>query len=313
MGLINLQKKVVMFVKSVEGLRFQEILFINIKRGAGYIMWLIQIADIHNASKYTMEKMKKISTEMAIVINNHVKENELLVFVICGDIINQGKEHGFEETKDFLNIITSKINSKNIKYIICPGNHDIVNGLGRKSFKELDKFIFDLSLTSEVSFQKDSVNIVSVNKIDFLIINSSYHFNQNYGKIDLEKLKKVLDISENEEKVIVLHHHLIPMREGENSTVVNTYEFLKMLEGYKILAILHGHQHMKIEMRMGSDSYQIIGVGSILANIETNYNNQFNLIKIDEKKITKKLEFKFTMEEMGDSAIGKFIEKKICS
>lgn len=98
----------------------------------------------------------------------------------------------------------------------------------------------------------------------------------------------------------------VPVREGETSTIVNAYEFFKTLEGKNILAILHGHQHMKMDMVVGNNLARIIGVGSILADIETNYNNHLNLIQIEESKIRNIIEFKYNMDEMGNGTFGKF-------
>lgn len=269
-------------------------------------MWLIQIADIHNSNKQTLKKIKKISDEMITSINNYIKSDDLVVFIICGDILNQGQEVGFRDTLDFLNLIKKNINSENIEFVICPGNHDIVNNNGIKSFKDIDKFIFEVSLDSTIKFERQSINIKTINNIDFIIINSSFHLDHKYGKIDLVELNKILKESKCNEKIVILHHHLIPVREGETSTIVNAYEFFKTLEGKNILAILHGHQHMKMDMVVGNNLARIIGVGSILADIETNYNNQFNLIQIEESKIRNIIEFKYNMDEMGNGTFGKF-------
>lgn len=273
-------------------------------------MWLIQIADIHNSNRQTFEKIKKIANEMVTCINDNVRSDDLVVFTICGDILNKGQEIGFGDTLYFINIIKKNITSKHIEFVICPGNHDIVNSNGIKSFKKLDEFIFNLSLDTNVIFEKNSINIKTINNIDFIIINSSFHLDHTYGKIDLEKLNDILNKSKCNEKIVILHHHMIPVKEGETSTIVNSYEFLRTLEGQNILAILHGHQHMKMEMVVGSGLTKIIGVGSILTDIETNYNNQFNLIEIEKNNLKSIIEFKYNMDEMGNGTLGRFIERK---
>lgn len=274
-------------------------------------MWIIQIADLHNSSKYTSTKMKKISDEMIVAINRIVTANEMLVFSICGDILNKGEKVGFADTKDFLSRILNDINTKNVQVVLCPGNHDIVEVEGIKSFNELDKFIFKLNNSSSIRFQNNSVNLKTINNIDFIMINSSYHFNHKYGKIELEKFNNILNKSTNECKIVMLHHHLIPIREGEISTTVNTYEFLKLIEDKNILAILHGHQHMKMEIVIGKNSCKVIGVGSLLTDIEPNYNNQFNMIKIENNRIERIIEFKYHLDELGSCSLGKFVDKNI--
>lgn len=271
-------------------------------------MWILQIADLHNSNKNTFEKMNKIIEEMSICINANVSSTEQLIFAICGDVLNKGDTSGFEDTLEFLQKMLDKIDNKNVEFVICPGNHDIVTNACGKSFKELDKFIFKLTLDSKIKFEDNSVNLKTINNIDFIIINSSYHLDTKYGKIDLVKLKKILDESKNEKKVIIIHHHLIPIKESENSTIVNSYEFFRLLEGKNILAILHGHQHMKIEIVVGTGLTRIIGVGSLLAEIDYNYNNQFNLININESNIENIIEHKYNMDEMGNGTLGKFME-----
>lgn len=267
-------------------------------------MWLVQISDIHNSNNYKIKTLEKIVSEMSNSINEYIKKDDLIMFIICGDIINKGDSNGFKSTLDFLDDIKNNIKSNNIEYIVCPGNHDIVNN----SFLDLNKFIFKLTNDSRINFENNSVNIKKVEDIEFIVINSSFHLDYNYGKIDLLKLSEVIKKRECKDSIIILHHHLIPIREGENSTIVNTYEFFKLLESQNVLAILHGHQHMKVNLEIGGNLSKIIGVGSILSEIETNYNNQFNLIEIDNGEIKNITEFKFHKDEMGDGTLGKFIK-----
>lgn len=272
-------------------------------------MWIVQIADLHNISICKSEKKKKIINEMKEVINKNIVEEDSIVFAICGDIFDKGNANDFSETKDFFDRLLEEIKSKNIKFVICPGNHDIIsNPRNKKTFEKIDKFIFELTVSTDINYESRSVNLVGIDDIDFILINSSYHLNHKYGKIDLDNLGQILRESKNENKVILVHHHMIPIREGDASTIVNTYEFFKVLEGSKVLAILHGHQHMKMGITVGDNLCRIVGVGSLLTNIDTNYNNQFNMICIEDGRIEKILEYKYSMEEMGNESLGKFIE-----
>lgn len=273
-------------------------------------MWILQLADLHNSNNYNSDRVEKIIKEMIAIINNKVMKNEELVFIICGDILNKGINDGYSASLYLIQNICKEINVESVKFLVCPGNHDIVNSDLGSPFKQLDKFIFNLTMDTKISFDGKNTNMITINNIDFIMINSSYHLNHEYGKIDLDSLNFILNSSHNK-KVIILHHHLIPIREGENSTVVNSYEFFKILELNNVLAILHGHQHMKMQMVIGESLTKIIGVGSIFAEIATNYNNQFNLFKISGGEIQDIWEFKYNADEMGEGSIGRFIGKRI--
>jgi DNA repair exonuclease SbcCD nuclease subunit len=258
-----------------------------------------------------MENNKKIISEMKEVINKNIIEEDFIIFGICGDIFDKGDLNEFNETKDFFDKLLKDIKSKNTKLVLCPGNHDIIlNSKKIKSFEELDKLIFKLTGNTDINYQRGNVNLITIDDIDFILINSSYHLNHEYGKIDLNDLNKILRTSKNN-KIILIHHHMIPIREGEKSTIVNSYEFLKTLENEKVLAILHGHQHMKMGITIGENLCRVIGVGSLLTDISTNYNNQFNMINVENGKIEKIIEYKYNADEMGSVTLGKFIENKI--
>jgi 3',5'-cyclic AMP phosphodiesterase CpdA len=79
------------------------------------------------------------------------------------------------------------------------------------------------------------------------------------------------------QKIAVVHHHCIPFDETDPSHIANAYSLLTYLEAHGFSALLHGHRHIAMTLRL--QTLRIVGVGSVNYPPTTNINNQFNLIE----------------------------------
>jgi hypothetical protein len=109
---------------------------------------------------------------------------------------------------------------------------------------------------------------VSRPEADFLVINSAYHGDSQYGLVDLAQLETVLaemgsTLGQDPPRVAVVHHHLIPFSgPADNSTTRNAYQVLTRLVRHGFSLVLHGHQHALLELGVGGGSMKLCGVGS---------------------------------------------------
>lgn len=62
--------------------------------------------------------------------------NEIIIILICGDIINMGSAESFDEAGQIFDHIRNKFADLDVKFRFVPGNHDICNG----SLARFDEF-----------------------------------------------------------------------------------------------------------------------------------------------------------------------------
>ncbi|NWF88565.1 MAG: PQQ-binding-like beta-propeller repeat protein [Ignavibacteriaceae bacterium] len=153
------------------------------------------------------------------VVKDINKREELKFVVVTGDVTEKGRNSELELAKQILDNLKPK-------YFIVPGNHDTKwSESGCTKFKELwgdDKFVFDL------------------NNYRHIGINSGIPWRGGGGHIsveDLEWLKKMLDETSIEKKIILYVHHPL------DGDVDNWFKVTNLLANYNTAAILTGHGH----------------------------------------------------------------------
>lgn len=207
-----------------------------------YPIKIIHISDIHFSSESLSLQPIDIKQPLIDLINENVQEGDLAFLILSGDITFAANQNGYDQGKIFFNEIVqnTKIERKNI--ITCPGNHDIVNN----TFNNFDIFSYNLRDDSILKFSDKPSFILSYDNISFLTINSSYHLNHQYGLVDIEELKNLLEESQlAQNKVAIIHHHFLNFQENDTSIVRNSYQTIDLLKSYGFDTILHGHQHTK--------------------------------------------------------------------
>lgn len=248
-------------------------------------MHILHISDLHGCANFItdndMDNYLEKTKESLETFNI-----EKLIVLVSGDLANQGNAETYKNVTKFLNKM--KTNFKyDINFVICPGNHDIVKVPKKECFSEFDNFVYSLS-KKKYSFKKESVTSEKIENINFILLNSCYLGDHKYGFIDIKSLhQKLKSIDIEEEIILILHHHLIPVLRNDISTVRNAFELLVLLENYNIKMILHGHQHMNYSIKIGSKAIDVLGVGSFTTALSENINNQFNFYNIDTVGISK--------------------------
>jgi len=192
-----------------------------------------------------------------------------------------------------------------LHFCICPGNHDI-DVRDKNKFSAFDRFAISLAGDSRFTFSKRTSRSATYGNTDVIAVNTVYHGDHTYGEIDLDELCDNLKKSKAENRIIICHHHLIPVTRKNKSQVVNAYLFLQLVSEFKVSAILHGHIHMSSVLSFGEYGCRIVGVSSLLFPPISNINNQFNLLKFDGGKLSEGYNFRYIRDGIHKGQLGYF-------
>lgn len=269
-------------------------------------MWMIHISDLHFSRDIKQDKINNIMKSFYKKIKDTIPKKEKVIIVNCGDVIDKGDKGQYKIASTFFKNLKPSLTDYDISIVTCPGNHDLIN----KSFSDFDLFNFDITQNTGLTFNSENIKSLVIDDNAFVIVNSTYHLDYSYGQVDISSLSNELSkINKVKNKILILHHHLIPVDISHRSAVSNAYEVLKLCDKYDIRLVLHGHQHMKIDINICNNNFLILGVGSLLAEVGTNYHNQFNIISLNDKELIVK-KFIYNNENIDSGIFGDFEEEK---
>ena len=232
-------------------------------------MYLLHISDPHfSTDKYQVEQYQ-ILDGLTELINNKEKKEDFFI-VLTGDITYGGQEKGFKEASDFFTELFKNVSINSKNFILCPGNHDYDKCDKNEPFKNFNTFSYSLRKDNEFSFDTLNSNRIYIkDSICFLSINTTYHAEHNYGKIDVDNLLKLLntksqEIEESKIRIILCHHHILNLLDKDDSAIKNSYQLFEILKKYNFHFLFHGHQHAKQLFNING-----IHVNSISSLLET--------------------------------------------
>lgn len=209
--------------------------------------------------------------------------------VLSGDISFRGEAQGYAEARDALSQVFDGTRVPFDRVIVCPGNHDVVKfATSASPFEAFDTWSAGLRRDKRCTFSIDSCRRLTFPEVDFLLINSAYHGDIEFGLVDLKKMDAVLvdmDATPIQDlpRVAVLHHHLVPFSREDTSTTRNAYKVLTRLAGHGFSLVLHGHQHALLELSMGMGSMKVHGAGSFRYSTP-GFPNGATVYRIDKSK-----------------------------
>ena len=210
------------------------------------------------------------------------------LLLLSGDISFKGEERGYAEASEALSQVVNDVGFTRNQIVVCPGNHDVVvSATGSSPFSAFDAWSANLRGDRRCTFSGDSCRRVTFPEADFLVINTAYHANIEYGFVDLPKIESVLaemgtmPVS-GQPRIALLHHHLIPFARNDHSTTRNAYAVLSALVRHGFALVLHGHQHALLELGIGDGSLKICGVGSFRF-VTPGFVNSASIYRFDEE------------------------------
>ncbi|CAI3202390.1 metallophosphoesterase family protein [Clostridium neonatale] len=241
-------------------------------------MYILQLSDFHINNAVDLNEYKDKIDKMYDSSKDILEENEEIIFCICGDITDQGSKEGYENAIKVIDYIKEKFIVYNYKFEFIPGNHDICEG----SFDEIDKCISRYT-EKEYTYEKNNVVVRLYDGINLILLNTSYHKDYKYGKIDFVELEEKLKNITDGKNFVVMHHTFISEYETDQSAIRDAYKFIKLLEKYNVCALLHGHTHGYSDITIAKEC-KVIGVGPLFKK-QDDINTQFNIIKVNSSQI----------------------------
>jgi 3',5'-cyclic AMP phosphodiesterase CpdA len=197
----------------------------------------------------------------------------------CGDFGFQGRHTDLGAR--FMRQLADRLGVKPPQIVCCPGNHDIETvPNGEKSFQTYHREMTGL-LQDAARAQPVAANIYEHDGTAFLVLNSAHLLDWAHGHIEMSAVKRLTMKGDATLRIAVVHHHCIPFDEADPSHIANAYPLLTYLEAHGFHALLHGHRHMAMTLRL--HTLRIVGVGSVNYPPAANINNQFNLIEPGER------------------------------
>ena len=251
-------------------------------------MKVIQISDLHIDSHFMLSNYQDMLNKMLECIRNDMVDEERIYILCCGDIVNKGNADEYiGKAKAFFDFIIDNMKGKEIELLFVPGNHDLC----ASSFDKFQSFIEQYN--GKINFISENVILYEGTEINFVLVNSCYHKDYQYGNIDIGAFKEVI-MKLFKPSLVVMHHTLLSRYSDDRSAISNAYKFLDILENSNVIGVLHGHTHGYSNILVG-ENCRIIGVGSLFTYIP-NCNNQFNIIDVKLGKVERVINYRYNFD-----------------
>lgn len=239
------------------------------------------ISDLHIndcTESYLKEIYHRID-RMTEVIIRQMDPVELLIVVMCGDVVDCGKKEYFESAQKIFDYIKDRAKKVRVEFVMVPGNHDLCDN-GFSSFDDFNKIY-----CSDVKgiFETDNCCVKSIENFNFILANSTYHKDYNYGKVDFDAIEK--SVSLFWDNILITHHSTVSEDDNDNASIRNVPRLINVINRNKIKYHFHGHTHGTFWTRIGREGYSL-GVGATHFKAEEMY-SQFHLITIERNEIAK--------------------------
>ncbi len=217
---------------------------------------IIHLSDLHfgqNIFPYDLDKLKDC-------LSSFLTKFEKPKILITGDITFRANPEGYEQATNFFKhfIEANLVDKKDI--LSCPGNHDIAPGIN--PFSNYDTFAYSLRKDELNSFSKKSYQVLNVDDIQVVLLNSAYHTDHQYGLID-DSFFNEKNLDPDKFTVIAVHHHFVGQFKADTSAIRNSYPALYYFDNVGVNLVVHGHQHCNQILPIGNNRFNIYGVRSM--------------------------------------------------
>ena len=244
-------------------------------------MKILQVSDLHITRTSTLAQYLPKIDRMIETIRSEVAETELLVILVCGDLIDHGDSSGYPLVHEILSSIRSGLATHRLVFEFAPGNHDLDRTASIES-KFFDEFLLGFDRRECEIGSRHIVKRLHEG-INFLLLNTAFG-SKDYGQIDVAAIDAELVGLCG--PVIWVGHHTIFSRYGHDSSCIrDAHALMERIVDYKSLAYVHGHTHGYSDITIGRKC-KVVGVGPLFKPIE-DVNNQFNLLTIQGTQLVK--------------------------
>jgi 3',5'-cyclic AMP phosphodiesterase CpdA len=183
-----------------------------------------------------------------------------------GDVVDNGTLSEYTLAKDL-------INQLNYKKLLTTGNHDERN-YGGTLFNEFFG-------NSEIEYE--------VGKFKIFILSSSIP-DRDEGRLGRRRQSylqsRFLEIGDKYFKIVVFHHHLIPVPYSgrEVNVLEDAGDVLHMILKNNVNMVLMGHRHIHYSLRINNTILAYAGTVSS-RRTRGHFGNSYNLIEIDDDRV----------------------------
>lgn len=257
-------------------------------------MKVVVLSDLHIDDT---SKWNAISEEMLKRIRNIAKENERIIFVLLGDIVNGFRERTTEDIQrfykkadSFLDTINNGLKEKSVEFYFTPGNHDL-DGNSLESFNEFIKRHSRINDSPYAFTLNESVFTFDIDDFRFILVDSNLSRDYNArGQID-GKLLKFKGVTEKQ--IVLFMHHPPYNRESysdyDDKALDNPLDIMFLHAKY----VFYGHQHgdHKEDLYKNRDTIYVPVTG--LFNKGQNIRNGFAVLNIQDNKIISCYQYEF--------------------
>lgn len=220
---------------------------------------IVHLSDLHLGGGYFIPQWGERVEEMVNTLTTDL-------LVITGDLTTEGHLHEYEQVHRYLN----RFNVKN--RIVVPGNHDSRNE-GYTIFEEM--------FGTRYPFYEDEHLLLLGVDSSQPDIDDGHIGRANYPLVT----NRLND--PNRLKIMVLHHHLIPIpgTGRERHIPTDAGDVLKLCTDIDIRILLSGHKHLPWVWRL-ENSWFITGGTATSSRLKGRSYPSFNIITIEEKNFS---------------------------
>jgi 3',5'-cyclic AMP phosphodiesterase CpdA len=219
---------------------------------------------------------------------------EIGCVIISGDILTRGawtaphkvedkQLSGFDLAKLFLEDLSAAVSVDRRHFFMVPGNHDIVRKVadpsqmqeallhysheqGFRTLREEFCDVYKLSPLNYVAHLSLGDKRLILGMLNSAYLNEETKFSE-YGYVgdDADKVFEFLEQEDSEKvsKIVVLHHHVLPIYEkeivsdGKISVTLDAVRLLRRAQEAGVSTIFHGHQHATKRMVFSASSAEM--------------------------------------------------------
>lgn len=242
-------------------------------------MKIFQISDLHIIPTSDASELKSKIEKMCEYIRGIIPKTEQVIFFVLGDIGDGGNLTSYHTASELFDYLLEQLSGWNVLFEFIPGNHDLCD----ESIDGFDYFISKYQNTKH-KYRDSPTFSVDYGGVNFIFVSSVVHNGHKNGQVNIESIKS--NIKPGTENVLLLHHSLINEDKTDHSSIGNSEFVLKTLSTAGVRFVLHGHTHANRTIQLGD--VLLVGSGSPIKDMGDypNINNQFNIVQIENCRIT---------------------------
>lgn len=220
-------------------------------------MLLVQISDIHCGQQFRKSVFDEASKEI-----NDLKPDGIIV---TGDLTEDGLVSQYKQAKELLDNIEVE------KIAICSGNHDY-----RSTGYYLFRHFFEPR------------QIITLGNTVFISLSTARPERDDgeAGYRQIMWLKRMLTQYQDKCKIIVMHHHLLPVPDTgtDRIRIVDAGDLLRVIARSDVNLVLCGHRHRPWIWRL--EDFIVVNAGTLSSERPRGFfANSYNIIDIQDNDL----------------------------